>query len=140
MSLINHAKKEFNALGWPGDCEMQSLMCNNLIEMLTVFSEQGHSGFSANYFLGCFEKLARFQPLGPLTGDEGEWEEVGEGIYQNNRDSEVFKENGEAYWISGKIFRDPDGCTYTNSDSCVPVEFPWTRPEPEIIDRPTSND
>jgi len=55
-------------------------------------------------------------------------------LYQNNRDSEVFKDDNGAYWINGRIFRDSDGGIYMSKGSRVPVAFPWKRPEPEIVD------
>jgi len=136
-NLVKHAQAEFKAADWlDEECEMQQMMMDNLIQLLQVFGEQGHSGFSAPYCLNAFNKLARFEPLTPLTGEESEWNEVGENTYQNNRCGEVFKEgkDGKPYWIHGKIFKDKDGCTYTNSESRVFIEFPWTRPEPEIIE------
>ena len=135
-NLVEHAKKEFEILGWPGDCEMQKMICDNVIELLTVFSNQGHSGSTAPYALNLFKKLSMFNTIAPLTGDDDEWLDVdGEGLLQNRRDGTVFKDkNGEVYWIDGKIFRDRDGCTFTSKDSRVPVEFPWTKPESEIID------
>ena len=117
---------------------MQKAICHGVTEMLSVFAKQGHSGTSAAYQLGIFDKLARFQSLGPLTGDDSEWMYIAETpkgtLYQNTRDGQVFKDDTGAWWISGKIFCDNDGCTYTSGDSCVPVTFPWTRPEPEIVD------
>lgn len=138
MSLIEHAKAEFEALGWPGDCKMQEMICENIIQLLETFSEQGHSGSSAPYVLRQFGKLASFEPLSPLTGEDSEWIEVAPGKFQNKRCSEVFKDGhaGAAYWIYGKIFREPNGCTFAGADSRVPVSFPWTRPEPEIVDVP----
>jgi len=126
---------EFEALGWPGEDKMQQLICENIIELLEAFAAQGHSGSSAHYALNLFEKLVRFDPISPLTGNDDEWEDVGDGLYQNKRDSEVFKEDGKAaYWIRGKVFREPNGTCFTNSDSHVSVEFPWTKPETEIIE------
>ena len=118
-NLINHAKKEFQLAGWldePID-EMQQLMMDNLLELLETFANQRHSGFSAGYFLGAFETLSRFNPLTPLTGEDDEWHDMGDGNFQNKRDSEVFKEEGKACWINGIIFEDEDGCRYTNLDS-----------------------
>lgn len=135
MNLIDHAKKEFEIAGWPGECEMQQMVCDNLLELLEVFSKQGHSGSSAPYVLTHFEKLARHETITPLTGEDSEWMEVGEDLFQNVRESSVFKSNeGEAYWIDGRIFRDPEGCCYTSADSRVPVTFPWTKPKPEYVD------
>lgn len=140
-NLVEHAKKEFEVLGWPGDDEMQKMLCEDVIELLTVFSEQGHTGSSAPYLIHQFKELAMFNPISPLTGEDSEWQEVGEGTYQNLRCSEVFKDSadGEAHWINGKIFCDPEGFTYTSFDSRVPVIFPWRRPEPEIVDVPASS-
>jgi len=137
MSLIDHAKVEFKALGWPGDDEMQAMICDNVLELLRVFSEQGHSGTSAPYVMNIFEKLSKYNPLSPLSGNDDEWMEVAEQngkLYQNVRDSSVFKDDNGAYWIDGKIFREPDGSCYTNSESRVFIEFPWTKPESEIVD------
>ena len=133
-NLVNHAEKEFDVLGWPGDCEMQRMICGNVLELLTAFSGQGHSGSSAPYVIGLFSKLASFEPISPLIGDDSEWNEITPEEYQNNRDGEVFKDSNGAYWAFGKIFRDSDGCTYTSKDSLVPIAFPWTRPEPMIVD------
>ena len=137
MGLITHAEKEM-ALAWPEADEMQDMVKKDVLQLIEVFAKQGHSGFSAPYVLAVFCKLAKYEPLGPLTGADDEWTEASKGVFQNNRCSEVFKngKDGEAYWINGKIFRDPNGCTYTNKDSNVPVVFPWTKPEPEVVDVP----
>lgn len=133
MSIVGHAKKEFDVLGWPGDCDMQKMVCDNVIEILEVFAKQGHSGSSAPYVMNLVKELGMFNPISPLTGEDSEWNEV-EGGFQNNRDSEVFKNDERgAYWIHGKIFVDQDGCSYTNGDSFVSIEFPWTKPKPEIV-------
>ena len=135
MSLLKHVENEM-ALAWPESDEMQDTVKENLRELLSVFAAQEHSGFSALYVLAAFEKLARFEPLTPLTGEDHEWVEVGDNVFQNARCGEVFREgaNGEAYWINGRVFREPNGCTYTGRDSRVPVAFPWLKPEPEIVD------
>jgi len=134
-NYIKHAKREFEILGWPGDCEMQKMLCDHLVELLNIFAGHGHSGTSAPYCLNLFNKLARFEPIAPLTGEDDEWNEVGEGYYQNKRDSEVFKKDGEEpYWISGKIFRDQNGSCFTNRESFVTITFPWAKPKPEYVD------
>lgn len=134
MRLIAHAMKEME-LAWPESEEMQGMVKANVLELMEVFANQGHSGSSAPYVLNVFHKLAMFETISPLTGEDSEWNLCGGGVYQNNRCGEVFKDGakGEAYWISGRIFRDPDGHTYTNRDSHVPVSFPWTQPEREIV-------
>jgi len=76
-------------------------------------------------------RLLNGLPLTPLTGEQDEWTEVGNGLYQNNRCPAVFKEgeNGRAYWLYGKIFSDDGGETwFTNNKSSVPIAFPFHVP------------
>jgi len=82
--------------------------------------------------INLFERVARFEPLISLTGEDNEWYEVGEGTYQNKRCSHVFKENGQAYDIDGKVFREPNGNCYTSGKSRVNITFPYT-PKTEYI-------
>ena len=135
MNLITHAKKEMERM-WPEPDDMQDMVKANVLELLEVFSKQGHSGSSAPYVLGLFQQLADFKPLGQLTGEDDEWMEVGPNTYQNIRCCSVFKKgkNGTAYWLDGNIFRDQNGGTFTNRYSRVKVEFPWTMPESKVID------
>lgn len=141
MGIISKAKDEFERLGWnSSEDEMQKMMCDNIIELLETFAKQGHSGFSAIYAIDLFEKLVRHEPLSALTGDDSEWEDLSqfgstEPAFQNKRFSEVFKrQDGSAYWINGRVFRLPDGATYTNKESWVEISFPWIKTKPEIVD------
>ena len=135
MYLIEFAKKEMD-IAWPESEEMQDMVKENVLELIKVFNEQGHSGFSAPYVLRVFDKLAHFKPLSPLTGEDSEWMDAGNNMYQNIRCSAVFKEgkDGDAYWLDGNIFRDQNGCTFTNQNSIVKVVFPWVMPESNIVD------
>jgi len=117
------------------------------LKLLDVFSDEGHSGSSAPYAVQLFEKLAMFKPIVPLTGEDWEWHEASEGVFQNKRCSRVFKQadrfNGQAYDIDGIVFYewserdlDPDEegypgkrrfkSHYTSRDSMVPITFPYT--------------
>lgn len=118
------------------DDEMSQMMAKDILEIVDVFSEQGHSGFSANIAINTLNRLLRFKPLGPLTGKDDEWDEVEvePGLYQNKRYSSVFKgEDGRAYDINAIIFSDDEGETwYTCKDSRKDIEFPYVVPdEPE---------
>lgn len=142
-NLINHAWDEFQAAGWCDkdhkfEEEMQAAICENILALLTIFSEQGHSGTSAQYAIEVFSKLASFEPLVPIQGGDDEWIEYEEGYFQNIRCSHVFKNssrfNGQAYDSEGRIFydwsEDEDGKRskqyYTCKDSAVPIRFPYT--------------
>lgn len=142
MSLLSHAQKEFRAAGWTDENgkfndEMQEAICKDALEIIGLFSEQGHSGSSAPYLLSILNKLLQFEPLVPLTGEDWEWNEVSDGVFQNNRCSRVFKQadrfNGQAYDIDGKVFREPSGAYYTSKNSSVPITFPYT-PRTEYVD------
>lgn len=156
-NLVEHAKVEFRAAGWVDENgkfydEMQHFMCDQIIELLTIFSEHGHSGSSAPYAIDLFSKLAKFEPLVPLTGEDWEWTDVGQygdgtPHYQNKRCSKVFKDaDGNAYDIDGKVFwewckpyegrepQEPYKSYYTCRESRVPVTFPYT-PKTEYVYR-----
>jgi hypothetical protein len=143
-NIKNHALAEFRAAGWvdeKGDYtdEMQQAICEHVLKLLEIFAGEGHSGSSAPYAINVFKKLAMFEPLVPLTGEDWEWTEVDEGCFQNKRCSRVFKQadrfDGQAYDIDGIVFfdwyTDPETgekskSYFTGRDSFVPVTFPYT--------------
>lgn len=125
-------------------------LAEGTLELLKVFADQGHSGMSAPFAVALFEKLAMWKPIAPLTGKDDEWNDVGEGTWQNRRNSAVFKkEDGQAYWMDGRVFWEwysshehddgkPFKSYYTSSGSRVNIEFPWTQPDkPEYVFVPT---
>lgn len=133
-NLVKHAFAEFKILGWDKNEDEQKDICKNILQLLRVFAAQDHSRFNGSYLLSLFNKLAKFNPISPLTGEDSEWVEISTEVYQNRRDSSVFKDgkHGAAYWIEGIIFRDKNGCSYTSKNSRFFIQFPWTKPEPEI--------
>lgn len=128
-NLVAYAQRELVSSYSEGD-KMSSMMANHLIDMVRVFSAEGHSGFSAGYAVSALSTLLRFEPLGALTGEDSEWVEVGtsEGkpLFQNRRCGRVFKEGDRAYDIEGVIFREPGGACFTSRESRVDVAFPYT--------------
>ena len=136
-NLIEWAKAELERIGDQDD-EMQQMMNKDILQIVEVFSEQGHTGFSASYALNIINRLLDWKPITALTGDDDEWENIHEDTYQNKRCSAVFKkgkDNSTAYYIDGKVFSDDGGETwYTCRESRVPVTFPYVVPEkPERI-------
>jgi len=144
MARIEWAEQELKLAGYdindPEDGPNRWL-AEGTLELLKVFSEQGHSGMSAPYAVALFEKLALWKPIAPLTGEDDEWNEVGESTWQNRRNSVVFKgEDGQAYWIEGRVFWEwathpeiddgkPFKSHYTSRESRVNITFPWTQPD-----------
>ena len=148
-----HALDEFRAAGWLNEDgsykdEMQQAICEHVLKLLDVFAGEGHSGSSAPYAINMFSKLAAFEPLVPLTGEDWEWNEVHDGVYQNKRCSRVFKQadrfDGQPYDIDAVVFwewfKSEDGEVYKtyfgNRDSFRPITFPYT-PQREYRFRPT---
>ena len=153
-NIHKHALMEFRAAGWLDDDgkyydEMQEAICKHVLKLLDVFADEGHSGSSAPYAVNVFRKLAMYLPLVPLTGEDWEWHEASEGVFQNKRCSRVFKQadrfDGQAYDIDGIVFYDwhTDKETgekhksyYTDRESMVLVTFPYT-PATEYVERPS---
>lgn len=140
MTLETHAQAELEAIGafdYSKDfyCGMTG---DAVMELIRLFAKQGHSGMSAGLVRSLFNKLASYEPLSPLTGEDSEWSECSPGVWQNKRCSHVFKTSEDgAYDIDGKVFREPSGATYTSRDSRVPVVFPYT-PQLEYVDVETN--
>ena len=138
-ALYEYAKKELERIekGCKDEesLSMQQAIDKNILELINVFSNQHHSGFTATYVIDILQRLLHYKPLTPLTGEDDEWEDVTSYGYdtptfQNKRCSAVFKDDKGAYWVEGKIFSSDLGHTwYTNSDSCVPVTFPFNVPD-----------
>jgi len=138
MSLVAFAKRELELAGLFGeDSDYGGMLGNAVLKMVEQFADEGHSGMSAGLAVSIFQKVARFEPLTPLTGADDEWNETMPGEYQNRRCPHVFKNADGAYDSQGRVFRDPDGACFTSSESRVPITFPYT-PTTEYVDRPAA--
>jgi len=138
-NLVDYAKDELKRIGMIDSGEpYNDLATKAILDLIELFDSQGHSGFTAPYVESIFHRLAMFKPISPLTGEDDEWNELGDGSFQNKRYSAVFKDkDGNTYDIDGKVFSDDDGETwYTCRDSRVDVTFPYVVPDkPEYVYR-----
>lgn len=84
------------------DSDYDRMVAKWVMELIQVFSQQGHSGGSAGMTLDLFDKVARFQPLTALTSNPAEWidrtEESGEPMWQSKRSPSVFSRDGGQTW------------------------------------------
>lgn len=105
---VQYAKNEFDVVfpRWKTD-EMQALMQNQVVELLSVLATHGDSGFSIGYKRNLFDKLSRFTPLGPLTMNDDEFCLTGDGeMYYNSRNSKVFKNlHGQVSYVNSLKFK-----------------------------------
>lgn len=135
MSLTKYAEAELARIPHDED-GLQSLMDKNILEIVKIFGEQVHSGFSASYALSVLERLLRFKPISPLTGEDDEWAEARSGLVQNKRCSSVFKKSdGTCHDIDAIIVSDDGGITWFFSGRFrKEVTFPYAVPlHPEKV-------
>lgn len=98
-----HAKKELELAGLNDeDSDYGGMLADAVQELIDVFAEQGHSGFSAMMCIELFTKLAKQENLTPLTSDPDEWNDVsemsGQPFWQNKRNSSNFSTDGGKTW------------------------------------------
>jgi hypothetical protein len=139
-NLVEFAEQELDAIGvGDPDADYNGILKTAVLDIIRVFSEQGHSGASAAMVTAMVEKLMRYEPLTPLTGAPDEWCELdGHGddlAAQNKRCFHVFRRaDGTAYDIDARVFRSPDGDTYSGGrHGHTDITFPYT-PTVEYVD------
>lgn len=98
-----------------------------ILALVEKFGNSGQSGGSAPYYAGAIssavKKLCMQEPIGPITGENEEWNEAHSfgkrKTYQNNRCSAIFKEGktGRAYYIDAIVFDGDDGGCFTGNGS-----------------------
>ena len=129
MDLVEYAKSELARINRDED-GMQDMINKDILNIIEMFSKQGHSNCSANYALFILNRLLRFKPLTPLTGEDSEWDEIHNGTQQNKRCSSVFRNaDGTAYDIDGIVVSDNGGITWFSSGRFTKeVTFPYVPP------------
>jgi hypothetical protein len=132
-NLINHAKAELEKAGLfskEGDF-YGGFTGKAVLELIEVFSNQNHSGMSANVVISIFKELANFKIINPLTGQDDEWAEVSDGTFQNKRLSSVFKEgkSGRPYYLDAIVWQEEGGGAFTGTVENIPsrqfCKFPF---------------
>jgi len=116
MSLVEHARRELELAGlFDKDADYDGELAKAVMELIEVFSKQEHSGCSAGMVSNLFNKLSKYQTITPLTFKDDEWNEVGNGVYQNNRHSCVFKESPDSrpYYLDAYVKKTPNGHCYS---------------------------
>ena len=125
-NLIKHAKREFARMGYiPLDQDQEDgpnkWIQENVLELLRVFSNQGHSGFSAKYCISYFNTLANYKLLSPVKSeDEFDFLDIKEidcfKVIDSTRQSRVcnsvFLESKykSPYFLEGIVFKEGNDC------------------------------
>lgn len=139
MNLIQYANDELRRVGYPlGSTDRTDPNVNMhaaLIELLLVFANSApDTAFGQSYLLETFARLARRQPLSPLTGADDEWlPPDAYNVRQNARCATVYRDDaGNTYDTHAVLFSRPDGNCYALAGRSVKhVTFPYM-PNPEI--------
>lgn len=107
--LVQHAETELRRAGlFDADSDYDGAIGPAVLELVSKFAEQGHSGFSARLVLLAFDKVARFMPLTGITSSPDEWMQIsndrpgGPATWQSRRQSTCFSLDG------GKTYYDID--------------------------------
>lgn len=95
-NLVNHARRQLEGIGEDPE------FIEAYLEIIRLFSAQGHSGGSASVFIPTLSKLLNFENLLPITSDPEQWEDRGSMLWQNRNNSKYFSEDG------GKTYYDID--------------------------------
>jgi len=130
-NLTDHARRELELAGM-FDKEVEgseaagswnTLCAEAVMELMEVFAEQGHSGFSASMTQDLFSRLSKYEALTELTDNIDEWNDIsemqsGEPGWQSQRNPSCFSDdNGKTYWdISEEYYLredEEDGMVYS---------------------------
>ena len=98
-SLVRHAEVELRRAGlFDKDSDYDGELAKSVMELIKVFSAQGHSGYSSAAAINLFGILGSFKALTPITSDPAEWldrkEYCGYNMWQNSRDGRCFSDDG----------------------------------------------
>ena len=101
MGLVDHAEREMRLAGlYDKDADYDGMIPEAVMKLIRPFAESGHSGFSAGLTLAIFDKVARFKALTEPTDSPDEWNEVTKGLWQSNRQPDLFSTDGGRLYYS----------------------------------------
>lgn len=99
--FLSFSKNELELAGLlKKDSDYGGMLGEAVLELVEVFSKQGHSGYSSGATAHIFNKLVNYEPLTPLTFGPDEWIKHEPNLWQNKRQPDVFTEDQGKTWIS----------------------------------------
>lgn len=126
----SHAKRELEILAKTVPDAIITPFNNEILALCEAFGSSGQSGSSAPFTAAAIsqavKRLMMKETLAPLAGEDSEWNNVtemnnGKTMYQNNRDSRVFKDgkDSKAHFIDAIIFECSLGERFISGTGCV---------------------
>lgn len=103
-NLVAHAIRELKIAGiGEEDSDYGGAISKCVLDLITLFASQRHSGGSAELVRQIFAQLSDFEVLTPITDDPEEWESVSkefnEPMWQNKRGTAYFSKDGGKTWM-----------------------------------------
>lgn len=112
--MSDWARNELQMAGlFDKESDYEGMLGEAVMELMDKFSEQGHSGFSAELTASIFDRLVHWKPLSELTSDPEEWNEIEEEqsshfpghdgkvkVFQSRRSPDCFSEDGGQTYYS----------------------------------------
>ena len=107
--LCKHAIKELKLAGYgDGKGGPNDWMYQQVLETIAVFSSHDNSSGSAPIEINLVNKLCKFDIISPLRFTDNEWNLISlNGICQNNRQSNVFKNPDGSINYNGAFVKQP---------------------------------
>ena len=108
---MTKAEQEFDILEQTNKGAIVLEFKNEILALVNKFGNSGQSGGSAPYvsqiISNVVKKLCMQQSISPIMGTDDEWDDVSEisdekigTIFQNERNSAIFKDNTGAYYLA----------------------------------------
>lgn len=99
MNLMDYAREEVERAGLLDSVsDYNGMLGRAVLELVDVFSRQGHSGMSASLTLEIFRHVAAYEPLTVLTFEDDQWIKYDPVMWQHRRKSTVFSDDRGATW------------------------------------------
>ena len=121
-NTYNHAKRELELLFSTIPDSIIKDFESEILMICEKFGKCGHSGGSASILSDVIKKLCLFETVTPIIGGDDEWNDISVEsdekngtIFQNKRNSAVFKNGKNAYYIDAIIKKDQEGHYWSGS-------------------------
>lgn len=100
-NLVTHAERELQRAGlFDQDSDYGGMLGDAVLDMVKVFSEQGHSGFSAAMTIDILSRVLKYEVLTPITSNPDEWMDVGNDMWQSRRQPNIFSTDSGQTWYN----------------------------------------
>lgn len=117
-NLVKHAEREMRLAGlYDKDSDYGGMIPEAVMALVKAYAKQGHSGGSHYITMKVFNEVINYRTLKPLTSDPSEWNEVSPTVWQSNRRSDAFSNDGGRTWYYLDEGKDANGNLIMHSEA-----------------------